>query len=122
MYLLKPEDFDGYPIMANVSSDERLKLIADAESIAAALYVPSLHKPDFPHAEAAKGIIRKAILYDVEQRGKTSQAQTAGSYQLTNFAPTRSGTFYSPAQAEALALLHVRRGLPQAYSVPVSRW
>lgn len=120
-YLLKPEDFADEPLVADLTTGELMAKIKSAEAIARDLYVPTLHDADFPRKEGAKAIIKKAILYDVEQEGKMSQSETAGSYQRTNFAPARSGTFYSKAQAEALRALNVRRGLPPVYTLGVTR-
>ena len=87
--------------------DEELEiLIEDAEAIAA-LYAPCITSPVFKQKAAAKAIIRKAIIYDVQsqEEGSNVAKETTGPYSVDYRTPTRSGTFYSKAQVEALKAL-----------------
>lgn len=122
MSLLSPEDFENVPAVQDMSTGELQGKIESAEAIARDLYVPLLHDERFTRQEGAKAIIKEAIIYDVENREKRAQSETAGSYQRTHFAPARSGTFYSPSQVKALLALNIRRGLPGVYTMGVSRW
>ena len=121
MSLLTPEDFVDEPLVQDMKTGELQSLIDSAEAIARDLYVPRLHHDSFPRKEGAKALIKKAILYDVENRGKKAQSESAGSFQRTHFQPSRRGTFFSADQVKALLALNVRRGLPGVYTMGVSR-
>lgn len=104
MALLNVEDLQAQ--LPDVPTDELQNLITDAESIAA-VYAPCITSPTFKHKNAAKAIIKKAIIYDVEAQEDDSNVarQVTGPHQVEYRTPTRSGTFYSKAQIEALARL-----------------
>lgn len=114
MALLTYEDLrDDLPGLSQAQIESRIQ---EAVSIAA-LYCPALTREDFPHKDAARAILRRAIIYDEENKDERTQTQQAGSYQITKFAGQRSGTLFSPSQIEALKALQPRPVLPQAFSV-----
>ena len=122
MTLLTVEDFADEPAVQDMSSSALQEKITDAEAIAKSLYLPVLHDANFPHKDAAKAIIKRAIVYDVKNGDNRTQSQTAGSYQITEFAPLTSGTLFNEAQVKALKALNTRVSLPGVYTVGVSRW
>jgi len=84
--------------------DEELEvLIQDAEAIAA-LYAPCITSPTFKQKAAAKAIIRKAIVYDVQaqEEGNNVARESTGPYAVDYRTPTRSGALFSNQQIEAL--------------------
>lgn len=114
MTLLEPSDLSTD--ISNVPDEELQQWIEDAEAIAA-IYAPCIQSPSFQYVTAAKAIIKKAIVYDFEAKAAKAQSQQAGPFQQTNPAPTRSGTFYSPSQIEALKALCGVKQVAGAYSI-----
>lgn len=121
MTLLSPSDFENVPAVQDMTTGELQERIESAEAIARDLYVPMLHDERFTRKEGAKAIIKKAIIYDVENEGKRAQTESAGSYQRSFHPPARSGTFYSPSQVKALLALNIKRGLPGVYTMQLTR-
>lgn len=114
MALLTPGDFGDK--LSGLTTEEAEQVIEDAEALAL-LYAPCIANPQFNNIAAAKAIIRKAVIYDYEASSARRQTEQTGPYSITNFAPTRSGTFYSPSQIEALKALCKQPPLAGAYSV-----
>jgi hypothetical protein len=118
MALLTVEEMTGY--LPGLTPEEVAQLIVDAEAIAS-VYAPCIKHPAFRHKDAARAIIRKAIVYDVESQNANRQSVTTGPYTVSNFAPTRSGTFYSPSQIEALRTLCPQASTAGMYSVQLEQ-
>ena len=104
MALLTVEDIR--PSLPDTPDEELETLIEDAEAIAA-LYAPCITSPVFKQKAAARAIIRKAIVYDVQsqEEGNNVARETTGPYGVEYRTPTRSGTFFSKQQIEALKAL-----------------
>lgn len=115
MTLLNVEDLqEDFP---DESPEKLQQWITDAEAIAA-IYAPCITSPTFKYKDAAKAIVRKAIKYDVEsqEEGNNVARQATGPHSVEYRTPTRSGTFYSKAQIDALQRLCVV-AQPGMYSV-----
>lgn len=104
MALLTVDDLQAS--LPEESPEKLQELIDDAESIAA-IYAPCITSPTFKYKAAAKAIIRKAIVYDVnaQEEGNNVAKQATGPHSVEYKTATRSGTFYSKQQIEALQRL-----------------
>lgn len=115
MALLTAQDLVG--ALPDATPEELQILIEDAEALAA-VYAPCITSPSFKNKAAAKAIIRKAIVYDVQaqEEGNNISREATGPYSKEYRTPTRSGTFYSKSQIEALQRLCVL-AVPGVYSL-----
>lgn len=115
MALLNVEDLQVS--LPDVPSDELQQMITDAEAIAA-IHAPCITNPTFKHKAAAKAIIRKAIIYDVnaQEEGNNVSKQSTGPHAIEYKTATRNGAFYSKSQIDALKALCVVAA-PGMYSV-----
>lgn len=92
--------------LPNVPNDRLQELIVDAEAIAA-VYAPCITSPTFKYKSAAKAIIKKAIVYEIESAEDSNNVarQATGPHSVEYKTPTRSGAYYSKSQIETLQRL-----------------
>lgn len=102
-------------------TDEQINiLIRDVEAVAA-IHAPCITSPVFPHKDAARAVIKKAIVYEVQSREEANNVkrESMGPYAAEYTVPTRSGSYFSKSQIETLQRLcpAVRPGV---YSIQAS--
>lgn len=116
--LLTYEDLrDDLP---DIPQEKVERVIGRAVAIAE-VYCPAIRRPEFVNREAAKAIVAEAVIYHLKNEDKTTHQLQAGSYQMTNFAPAKTGTIFTATQRQQLADLMPKVVLPTAYSVQVTR-
>lgn len=104
--------------LPELSDEEATNLITDVEAVAA-VYAPCITSPTFPYKAAAKAIIKKAIVYDVESKEDHVKREVMGPFQTEYTTHSRSGTFFSKSQIETLQSL-CASATPGMYSIGVT--
>lgn len=103
--------------LPDVSEEDLLVLIRDVEAIAA-IHAPCITSPTFKYKDAARAVIKKAIIYDVksQEENNSIKREAMGPYSYEYQTPTRSGGYFSKSQIETLQRL-CPTAAPGLYSI-----
>lgn len=99
----------------------KIERVIERAIAVAEVYCPALRRPEFPNREAAKAIIAEAVIFHIKNEDKTTHQMQAGAYQMTNFAPAKTGTIFTATQRQQLVDLMPRPVLPPVYSLRLER-
>jgi len=104
MALTNPEEIKAE--LPHLTDDQIAVLIRDVEAVAA-VHAPCITNPAFAHKDAARAVIKKAIVYEVQSREESNNVkrESMGPYSTEYATPTRSGSYFSNAQIETLTRL-----------------
>ena len=99
---LTPEDL--WPFAPDIPPDKAQAMIDDALAIAAVI-APCILEPDFAYEDAAKAIIRGALLrWNAADTGAVT-SQTAGPFSVSIDSSVRRNGMYTPSEIEQLQAL-----------------
>ena len=99
---LTPEDLA--PFAPGIPPDKAQAMIDDALALAAVI-APCILEPDFPYDDAAKAIIRGAVLrWEAADTGAVT-SQTAGPFAVQIDSTVRRYGMYTPTEIEQLQAL-----------------
>lgn len=92
--------------LPNLTDEQITVLIRDVEAVAA-IHAPCITSPAFPYKDAARAVIKKAIVYEVKSQEEANNVrrESMGPYTTEYAAPTRSGSYFSKSQIETLTRL-----------------